>query len=169
MIFKGLNNEILHFDLEYWDGSELTGFMWQSKITRLRNYIDFGKNTYSIGSILVSEVWGIIEWFDKLLLNKPVEQKLLILDNQFYFDLIENNSNSKVVRITYDTTVPIPGIGGYSLSSGAKKEDFFKKTFIKCEMDNLEIERISKKLKAELQIELQIGLQVESKKPKEEL
>lgn len=167
MIFKGQNNEVLNFDLEYYDDSEVTGFMLQSEITRLGLYLNLGNIFSDNGSILVSEVHEIIEWFEKLFLNKSVEPKLLILDNQFYFDLLENNSNSKVILITYDTTIPIPGIGGYCLPPGAKKEDFFKKTSIKCEMDNLEIERISKKLKAELEIELEIGLRVESKKLKE--
>ena len=166
MVFKGQNNEILNFDLEYYDDSEITGFMLQPEITRLGLYLNLGNIFSENGSILVSEVHEIIEWFEKLFLNKSVEPKLLILGNQFYFDLLENNSNSKVILITYDTTIPIPSIGGYYLPHGAKKEDFFKKTSIKCEMDNLEIERISKKLKAELQIELEIGLRDQTKKPK---
>ncbi|MVO08145.1 hypothetical protein GOQ30_03070 [Flavobacterium sp. TP390] len=140
--------------------------MLQSEITSLRLYLNLGNIFFDNVSILVSEVQEIIEWFEKLLFNKSVEPKLLILDNQFYFDLLENDSNSKVILITYDTTIPVPGNGGYYLPSGAKKEEFFKKTSIKFEMDNLEIERISKKLKAELQVELEIGSRVESKKLK---
>jgi hypothetical protein len=165
MIFKGLNDEILQFDLEYTDDSELTGFIWQSEISRLGLYLIF-MNEYTSSSILVSDVEKVIEWFENLSLNKLVEPKILIFNDELYFDLLENNSNSKVIRITKDSTISIPGAGGYYLSSGARIEDFLKKTSINCVMDDLEIERVAKKLKSELEIELEIGLRVESKKPK---
>jgi hypothetical protein len=164
MIFKARNYEIFHFDLEYTDDSELTGYIWQSELTRLGVYLGF-RNSYTSSSILVADVETLIEWFDQLLHNNSINTKVSIFNNQLYFDLLETKSNSKVIRITYDTTVPVPGIGAYSLSPGAKKEDFSKRTSIECVMDNLEIERIAKKLKSELQIELQIGLSIESKKP----
>lgn len=166
MIFKEINNNHLHFDLEYRDDSELTGFIWQSEITRLGLYLSFS-NSFTSSSILVTDVENLIQWFENLSLNQFVEPKVLIFDNQLFFDLLENNSNSKIIRVTYDRTVPITGGGAYSISPEAKKEDFFVKTSFNCEMDDLEIERIAKKLKAELQIELQIGFQVESKKPKQ--
>ncbi|AXG70255.1 hypothetical protein KORDIASMS9_02494 [Kordia sp. SMS9] len=165
MVFKGIYDDFLYFDIEYQDQSEQTGYICQQEINQLSLYLSFS-NKLCFSAILVSEVQEVIRWFEKIALNKSVEPKLVILHKQFYFDLLENNSNLKVIRITYDTTIPIPGMGGYSLAPGSKKEDLFNKNFFECEMDNQEIERVVKKLTAELQIELQIGWQVESKKPK---
>ena len=165
MVFKGVDNQQVVFNLKYYDDSEITGYIAESEIIRLHLYLEIGE-TLSHTSILISDVEKIIKWFERLSLNNLIEPKLLIMDNQFYFDLIENNLSSKIVRITYDTTVPVPGIGGYSLAPGYKYEDLFKKLYMECEIDNLELQRIIKELKTELQIELQIGLQVESNKPK---
>lgn len=168
MLFKGLHHKILHFNLEYWDDAELTGFNWQSEITRLSLHLSYWNHSFGT-SILVSEVWQIIKWFENLSKNTAITPKLLVLDKQLCFELLENHQNVKTVRITYDTTVPVPGIGGYSLSPGAKKEDFLDKVTIECEMDDIQLQRIIKKLTAELEIELQIGLEVESKKPKKDM
>ena len=165
MVFKGINDDFLNFTIEYADYSEHVGFIWQQEISQFKLYLSFW-NELNFASILVSEVEDIIQWFENILLNKPVEPKLILLNDQFYFDLLKNDSNQKLIRITYDTTIPIPGVGGYSLAPGMTKEDLFKKVAIECQMDNIEIERIVKKLKTELEIELEIGLQVESKKPK---
>ena len=165
MLFKGLNNENLHFDLAYTDYAKLTGYVGQSEITRLSLYLNY-KNRQTASSILVSDVLKIIEWFENLTINKIVEQKILVFNKQLYFDLLKNNFDRKVIRITYDTTVPTSGKGAYSLSPGAKREHFSTIISVKCEMDNLEVERVVKKLKAELQIELELGNHIESKKPK---
>ncbi|WP_420572558.1 WapI family immunity protein [Kordia sp.] len=165
MIFKGLNHKHIDFSLEYFDQAELTGFYTQLEITGLSLYLQI-EDALTMTSILVSEVEKIINWFEKLLLNEPVEPRLLTMNDQFYFDLVENNSDSKLIRITHDNTVPVPGVGGYSLAPGTKKEDFFKKVFVDCEMNSMEIERVVKKLRAELDIEMEIGWKVESKRPK---
>lgn len=165
MIFKGINHTNLHFDLEYRDYYELTGYIYQSEITSLHLDLSYLNMLFST-SISISEVQQLIDWFEELLLNEYIQTKLLILDNRFSLESLKSDSKLKTVRIIYDTTIPIRGMGGYYISPDAKKEDFLEKLSIECEMDNLEIERISKKLTAELQIELQIGSQVESRKPK---
>lgn len=168
MIFKGVNGETIEFSLEYSDYSEMTGFIFRSEVTMLSLYLRI-QDTLTMTGIYVLEVEKIINWFEKLLSSDAIQPRLLTLHDQFYFDVGENNSNGKVVYITYDTTVPVPGMGGYSLAPGRTEEDLFKKMSMKCEMNTIQIERVIKKLKAELTIEMEIGQRVESQKPKEEL
>jgi hypothetical protein len=165
MTIKGRNNENFHFGLEYQDDAELTGYIWQTEITRLCLYLNM-ENFQTRSSILVADVHQLIEWFEQLSKDKIVEPEVLILNNQLCFDLLKNNSNTKLIRVTYDSTVPIPGQGAFQLSPGARKEDFSKKNALQCEMDQIAIESVVTELKDELQAELEKGRHIESKKPK---
>lgn len=147
MIFNGINNQIIEFRLEYHDLEQLTGIKEKSNYRILYLAIE-GIN--SSMCLLISDVNKIIEWFEGLLLNKSIEPKLSTLDNQLYFDLLKNNPGSKVIRITHDNTIPVPGFGAYALEPGQKKEDVFKRRFLDCEMDNMELQRIVRELKIEL-------------------
>jgi hypothetical protein len=147
MIFKGTNNQIVDFQLKYHDEEALTGIKGEPIHRSLRLHI---KEFIIEVCILISEVEEIINWFERLLLNKPVQPNLFTLDNQFYFTLIKNNLKSKIICITQNSTIPVPSMGAYSLSPGAKLEDFHKKTFVECKMDETELQRIVKELKVEL-------------------
>lgn len=147
MRFNGIYNQTIEFRLEYHNLEELTGIKEESDYRILHLEIE------EVGmcmSFLISDVKKIIEWFEGILLNKPIEPRLLTSYNQLYFDLLKNNLSSKIIRITYDDTTPVPGFGAYSLGPGIKKEDVFKKRSLKCEMDNIELQKIVKELRIEL-------------------
>ncbi len=155
MIFKATNNQTAEFTLvefDYENFQETTGIKWdftKEKSETLPIYIGIGIDVWS-SSILISEVEKIIDWFEGLLIDREIPSKISVLDNQFYFDLLENNQNSRILRITHDTSLPVPGIGGYSLPLGAKKEDVFKKLSVECKIDDKELEGIIIQLKKEL-------------------
>jgi len=147
MIFNGIHNQLIEFRLGYHDLEELTGIKEESDYRIL--YLEIEGIDMSM-CFLISDVNKIIEWLEGLLLNKSIKSRLLTSDNQLYFDLLKNNLSSKVIRITYDNTIPVPGFGAYSLEPGQKKEDVFKKRFLECEMDNIELQKAVKELKIEL-------------------
>jgi hypothetical protein len=164
MVFKGVNDQTIEFSLKYVDNYyEHTGFIHQSDVTHLIVTIAIGNRIPETGMI-ITEIESIIEWFTALLLNTEVESKLLIMNDRFYFELLENTEHLKIVRITYDNTVPVPGVGGYSLSPGLKYEDAFKKTAIDFEFTPESIYTIIHDLSTELQTEFEIGFESEMKK-----
>ena len=155
MIFNATNNQTVEFTLSenYTEGfEEVTGIEWailNENSETLPIVVGIGTDVWN-STILISEVEKIIDWFEGLLMDKEIPSKILILENQFYFDLLENNKKYKILRITHDTTVPIPGIGGYSLPAGVKEEDVFKKLSVECKYDFEELKTITIQLKEEL-------------------
>jgi len=155
MIFNATNNQTAEFTLfefNYENFEEVTGLKWDftnGKSKTLPIDVGIGTDIWS-SSILISEVEKIINWFEGLSIGKEIHSKILVLDNQFYFDLLENNQNFKILRITHDTSVHVLGIGGYSLPPGVKKEDVFKKLSIEYKIDDEELEKIIIQLKEEL-------------------
>jgi hypothetical protein len=148
MIFNGINNQKLEFQLRLFDRDE-----WEL-MTGLRTIMepyDIGLrldvvNIEVLTSIYVSDVEKMIQWFDGLLVNKLVENKLLVLHNQLSFDLLQNNPNFNTIRIVYDGTLPVPGIGGCS----EHIDDSLQKDCIECKMDSEDLDRIIIELKNEL-------------------
>ena len=63
---------------------------------------------------------------------------------------LRTNQNFRILRITHDTSLPVPGIGGYSLPLSVKKEDVFQKLSVECKIDDKELEGIIIQLKKEL-------------------
>lgn len=155
MIFNATNNQTAEFtlyEINYEEFNEHTGLKWdltKEKPEELFIDVGIGSDIWS-SLILISEVKQIIDWFKALLIDKGIPSKILVLDNQFYFDLLENNQNFKILRITHDTSVTVLGNGGFSLSPGLTKEDVFKKLSIECKIDDKELERIIIQLKKEL-------------------
>lgn len=133
-------NEKIEFKIPpyYDDIEEMTGFK-SEPISHGLNLVIHGHYIHDIlTSISLSEILDVIDWFKGLLLKIPVKPELYILHNQLYFNLLKNDSHSKLIRITYDGTVPVPGVGGYS----GNIEDFMKTYVMECEMDDHELRRI---------------------------
>lgn len=167
MIFKGINQEIFQFDLTYEDDATITGYIWQSEITRLRFHFQFlDLNVKS--TILVSDIKKAIAWFENLGNNKPVPSKVTIFNGQIYFELIEHHNFPKLIQITYDSQERSTINGAYSPSNGAKASGFAIKKSLQCSMDELELLNTAKKLNTALQLELLKGERIESKKPRKE-
>lgn len=148
MIFNGTNNKKIEFQLLLFDRDD-----WEL-MTGLRTITE----PYDIGlrldmlkievftSIYISDVNKMIQWFDDLQMNKSVECKLLVLHNQLTFELLQNNANFNIIRIEYDGTLPVPGIGGGS----DYIDDSLEKDCIECKLDNENLDRIIIELKNEL-------------------
>jgi hypothetical protein len=150
MIFNGINSQKLELRLIPFDPHEfelMTGFKvedsFQPTIVDF-NLIIGNKDMYS--SILISDVIELIDWFEKFLLNKTVDSHLSIYHGQLCFDLLNDDADSKTIRITHDGSIPIPGNGGYSGNL-----DYMLKThFVEYEISLKELNRIIIDLKKEL-------------------
>lgn len=143
MKFIGTKGETIEFKIPpYYDGlEEMTGLKSEPISHGLKLVIDVHdiQGIHEIlTEIMLSEILEILDWFKGLLLKIPVKPDLSILHNRFYLNLLKNDPHSKTVRITYDGTVPIPGVGGYS----GNIEYFLRTYVIECEMNDNELRNI---------------------------
>jgi hypothetical protein len=148
MIFNGINNQKLEFQLRLFDKDEwelMTGLKTITEPYDIGLRLDMD-NLEVFTSISVFDVKKMIHWFDNLLLNKSAERKVSVLHNQLSFDLIQNDSNFNTIRIVYDGTLPVPGIGGFS----EHIDDSLQKDCIECKTDNENLRKIIIQLKDEL-------------------
>ncbi|WBX75326.1 hypothetical protein PG911_11730 [Tenacibaculum ovolyticum] len=153
MIIKETNKNKFTFTLSFVKLPKIceqTGYVYTEKpqLTRLPINLGFDNHIWQ-QSILISDIEQVIEWFDSLLLNNVVKDIILTNDKQLKFELLENNPNYKKVKITHDSSIPVQGMGAYSLAPGLKYEDVFKKLSIEYEMDRAELQRIVEELKNE--------------------
>lgn len=150
MIIKGTNKSKFIFNLRFVVLSkvcEQTGLTYTDKPQLTSLPIDLGiDNHIWQKNILISDIEQIIKWFQSLLLNNIAQETILTNEKQLQFELLENNLNYKKIKITYDTTVPIPGMGGYSLAPGLKYEDVFNKQSIESEINTTELQKIVEEL-----------------------
>ncbi|WP_299156836.1 hypothetical protein [uncultured Tenacibaculum sp.] len=153
MIIEGTNGQKLTFSLIFIKKPkvcEQTGFVYTEKPKLINLPLHLGiDNSVWHTSILISEIKELIQWFKNLLLNKIPNKQVLTNERQLQFDLLENNPEFKRIRITHDTSIPILENGAYSLASGLKYEDVFKKSFIEFEMGEIELKRIIEELTSE--------------------
>ncbi|WP_299840307.1 hypothetical protein [uncultured Tenacibaculum sp.] len=154
MIIRGINDNEFTFTLNFVKLSkvcEQTGYIYTEKPKLTSLPINLGID-YHIWqkSILISDIKQVIKWFESLILNNMTQEIILINDKQLQFELLENNTSYKKIRITHDSSIPVPGLGGYSLSPGLKYEDVFKKLSIESEMNTSELQRIVDELTNEL-------------------
>lgn len=148
MIFNGINNQKLEFKLLLFDRDEwelMTGLRTITEPYNIGLRLDMVKIEV-LTSIFISDVNKMIQWFDSLHVKKSVEYKLLVLHNQLTFELLRNNANFNIIRIEYDGTLPVPGIGGGS----GYIDDYLLKNSIECKMENEDLNRIIIELKDEL-------------------
>ncbi|WP_343663043.1 WapI family immunity protein [Chryseobacterium mucoviscidosis] len=150
MIFKGINGQNVEFRLISFDPKEFE-LMTGIKLEDDYEPYDVGFNLIignrdMLASILISDVVKIVDWFEDLLNNKDVDLKLSVYHGQLSFDLLKNDFAKKIIRITNDGSVPIPGVGGYS----GNLNEILKAYFVECEMDGKELETIIMDLKKEL-------------------
>ena len=154
MIIKGANGNKFTFTLRFVTLSkvcEQTGYVYTKKPVLTKLPLDVGiDNHIWQQSILISEIEQVIKWFENLLLNNVEEDVIEVYYKQLKFELLKHNPNFKKIRITHDSSIPIPFMGGYSLATGFKYEDVFKKISIEFEMDVTEQKRIVQELVNEL-------------------
>ncbi|UFH33429.1 hypothetical protein LNP04_06900 [Chryseobacterium sp. C-71] len=148
MIFNGINNQKIEFKLLLFDRDEwelMTGSTTITEPYDIGLRLDMVKIEV-LTSIFISDVNKMIQWFDGLHVKKSVEYKLFVLHNQLTFELLQNNADFKTIRIEYDGTLPVPGIGGCS----EYIDDSLQKDCIECKLDNENLNRIIIELKNEL-------------------
>ena len=142
MIFKGINNQTVEFRITNYEFPEITDC--ENDSNWLLVYLNVKSkcgNWQTIDpSLLVRDLKGIVEWFEKLTNNiEPESDSLVFMEPDLEFELIKNQLDVKTVRIKFD------------LESRPQNADDEKEYFVDCEMDNSELKRVTQELKRELE------------------
>lgn len=150
MIFKGINNQKVEFTLLPFDPHEfelMTGIKVRDDFEHYHvSFKLINGNEDMIASLFISDVIKMVDWFEDLSSNKNVDSTLSVYYGQLCFDVLKNNPDIKSIRITYDGSVHIPGLGGYS----GDLEEILKMDVVECEMNKGQLQKVARELKNEL-------------------
>jgi len=142
MIFHGINNQTVELKITNYQFPKITNCEYDSNwlLIYLNVKSDCGNWQTVDPSLLVGDVIEIVEWFEKISLNKtPKYECLDFIEPNLAFELIKAGVDYKTVRIKFD------------LESRPQSADDKKDYFVDCKMDNSQLQKVIEGLKKELQ------------------